>query len=130
MRTLSSTALIALLLAGCGGGGGTDTAVSASPAEPVAAAPAAPKPLAPVVDTPVGVPVNPPAAQPPANNPPVAQPPAVIQPPEDPQEAPMIAGEDLRRALINGVPLSAAFPSPGPGSQLASCGGTMITRGA
>ena len=98
----SSVALIALLLAGCGGGGGTDTAVSANPP---AGTPA-------IADPPSA---NPPAAQPPGTQPPEAEPPAT-QPPASPDPKASVTGEALQRALANGVPLSAEFPTPGPTS--------------
>lgn len=74
MRTLNSTALITLLLAGCGGGSG-ETSVSASP--PASQPPTAVAP-APTASAP-SLPAQPPA-QPPAGSPPPAQPPATASP--------------------------------------------------
>jgi hypothetical protein len=61
MRSLNSTALVALLLAGCGGGGSEPTAVSANPPAPAPApGPATSPPLVAATPTPSPGPASPP----------------------------------------------------------------------
>ena len=101
MKTRHGVLVIATLLAGCGGGGSDDTAVSANPPAPVAA-----------VETPVAPPVKkpPPTETPespqPVETPPIAQPPAEVPAAPPAEEPPPIAEP---------VPV-APSPEPAPGT--------------
>ena len=122
MRTRHATALIALLLSGCGGGG-SDTAVSANP--PAAPAPPSPAPATPQpapappprVDGPAPVQIPPPAGKPPVAAPVPAPEPAPTPSPEPPAPqpapppvppapapAPGISGAVLYKALRTTAP--------------------------
>ncbi len=88
----SNVALIALLLAGCGGGGSDEQAVSANP--PAAAAPAPAPDATPPSKIPTpAAPIVAPPAPPPVANPPAAPPPAA------PPAGPTIKGSIVAKAM-------------------------------
>ena len=105
----SSTAMIALLITGCGGGGSDGTAVSSNPPAPVATAPtpapatpapgATPTPAPPAPTSPVtSIPPAPPKPSPPAPTPGSPPAPPAAPPAAEPGQ-PTVSAELVSRAL-------------------------------